>query len=166
MMMVYVFMDWMKALRIADSATVSLGLQDEIRRSEESLYDHRLHGVLLVAQGMTCPEVAGLLGDAPRSVENWVRRFETEGLAGQAVTGAVRRISLAHNVLDFLIPTSFAILSNQMGCGNSHKFARSDDLRGFPVAREMLLVSCDQVIRTCCVSAFDEHIVVGIACHV
>jgi transposase len=57
-------------------------LQDEIRRSEESRYDHRLHGVLLVAQGMTCPEVAGLLGDAARSVENWVRRFEAEGLAG------------------------------------------------------------------------------------
>src|ERR1019366_208907 len=45
-------------------------------------YDHRLHGVLLVAQGMSCPEVAGLLGDAPRSVENWVRHFETNGLAG------------------------------------------------------------------------------------
>ena len=72
----------MKALRIADSANVSLGLQNEIRRSEESRYDHRLHGVLLVAQGTTCPEVAGLLGDAPRSVENWVRRFELEGLAG------------------------------------------------------------------------------------
>ena len=72
----------MKALRIADSATVVLGLQDEIRRSEESRYDHRLHGVLLVAQGLTCPEVAGLLGDAPRSVEYWVGRFEEEGLAG------------------------------------------------------------------------------------
>jgi transposase len=72
----------MRALRIADSGTVALGLQDEIRRSEESRYDHRLHGVLLVAQGMSCPEVAGLLGDAPRSVENWVRHFETEGLAG------------------------------------------------------------------------------------
>jgi transposase len=82
MLMFCVFMDCMKALRIADSATVSLGLQDEIRRSEESRYDHRLHGVLLVAQGMTCPEVAALLGDAPRSVENWVRRFEAEGLAG------------------------------------------------------------------------------------
>jgi transposase len=72
----------MKALRIADAATVVLGLQDEIRRSEESRYDHRLHGVLLVAQGLTCPKVAGLLGDAPRSVEYWVRRFEEEGLAG------------------------------------------------------------------------------------
>jgi transposase len=72
----------MKALRIADAATVALGLQDEIRRSEESRYDHRLHGVLLVAQGMNCPGVADLLGDAPRPVENWVRRFEAEGLAG------------------------------------------------------------------------------------
>jgi transposase-like protein len=72
----------MKRLTITDAASVALGLQDEIRRSEESRYDHRLHGVLLVAQGMSCPEVAGLFGDAPRSVENWVRRFEKNGLAG------------------------------------------------------------------------------------
>ncbi len=51
----------MKPLTIADSPTMILGLQDEIRRSEESRYDHRLHGVLLVAQGMTCPEVGRLL---------------------------------------------------------------------------------------------------------
>jgi transposase len=57
-------------------------LQQEIQRSEESRYDHRLHGVLLVAQGMTCPEVARLLGDASRSVENWVHRFDQRGLAG------------------------------------------------------------------------------------
>jgi len=71
-----------KQLTITDAASIALGLRDEIRRSEESRYDHRLHGVLLVAQGMSCPEVAGLLGDAPRSVENRVRRFEKNGLAG------------------------------------------------------------------------------------
>ena len=59
-----------------------LSLQQEIQRSEESRYDHRLHGVLLVAQGMTCPEVARLLGDAPRTVEYWVHRFQQQGLAG------------------------------------------------------------------------------------
>ena len=72
----------MKPLTIADAATMVLGLQDEIRRSDESRYDHRLHGVLLIAQGMTCPEAARLLGDAPRSVEYWVRHFEQRGLAG------------------------------------------------------------------------------------
>src|SRR3990172_10022869 len=72
----------MKPLTISDAATIVLALQDEIRRSEESRYDHRLHGILLVAQGMTCPEVGRLLSDAPRSVEYWVQRFERRGLAG------------------------------------------------------------------------------------
>jgi transposase len=72
----------MRALTISNAASVVVGLQQEIQRSEESRYDHRLHGVILVAQGMTCPEVGRLLGDAPRTVEYWVRRFEKEGLAG------------------------------------------------------------------------------------
>ena len=80
----------MRPLQVADAETIVLGLQDEIRRSEESRYDHRLHGVLLVAQGMTCPEVSRLLGDAPRSVEYWVRRFEERGLGG-LVEGRVLR---------------------------------------------------------------------------
>lgn len=74
----------MKALTISDAETMTLALQDEIRRSYEARYDHRLHAVLLVAQGVTCPEVAALLGDAPRTVQNWVRRFEDEGFAGLA----------------------------------------------------------------------------------
>ena len=71
----------MKPLTIDDPAII-LGLQDEIRRSHESRYDHRLHGVLLVAQGMTCPDVARWLGDSPRTVQNWINRFERDGLAG------------------------------------------------------------------------------------
>ena len=72
----------MKPLTIKDSETVVLGLQDEIRRSEDSRYDHRLHGLLLVAQGMSCRQVAELFGDSPRTVAYWVRRFETNGLSG------------------------------------------------------------------------------------
>jgi transposase len=89
----------MKSLTIADSATIILGLQDEIRRTEESRYDHRLHGVLLVAQGMTCPEVAALLGDAPRTVEYWIRGFEEKGLAALREgerSGRPRRLSEKH----------------------------------------------------------------------
>ena len=72
----------MKPLAIAGGESIILGLQDEIRRSEEARYDHRLHGVLLVAEGYTCPEVGRLLGDAPRTVEYWVNSFEDKGLAG------------------------------------------------------------------------------------
>ncbi|PTY02952.1 transposase [Verrucomicrobia bacterium LW23] len=69
----------MQRLRVTDAETMIMALQDEIRRNDQSRYDHRLHGVLLVAQGMSCPEVARLLGDAPRTVEYWVSGFEQEG---------------------------------------------------------------------------------------
>ena len=72
----------MRRLTISNPALVVPALQDEIRRSAESRYDHRLHGVLLVAQGMSCGEVARLLGDAPRTVQLWVRCFEERGLTG------------------------------------------------------------------------------------
>lgn len=74
----------MRPLTISDSEEMILALQDEIRRSPEARYDHRLHGVLLVAQGLSCREVARRLGDAPRTVENWVHRFEQDGFAGLA----------------------------------------------------------------------------------
>ena len=72
----------MRTVTIADAGNVILSLQDEIRRSQEARYDHRLHGVLLVAQGMNCCQVAELLGDAPRTVAYWVQKFEQKGLAG------------------------------------------------------------------------------------
>jgi transposase len=72
----------MKPLTISDREEMILALQDEIRRSGESRYDHRLHGVLLIAEGLTCPQVSELLGDAPRTVEYWVRRFEGHGFGG------------------------------------------------------------------------------------
>jgi hypothetical protein len=43
----------MRARAIDDAEEMLRVLQDEIRRSEEARYDHRLHGVLLVAQGMS-----------------------------------------------------------------------------------------------------------------
>jgi transposase len=74
----------MRPLVISDREEMVLALQDEIRRSPEARYDHRLHGVLLVAHGLSCREVAKRLGDAPRTVENWVHRFEQDGFAGLA----------------------------------------------------------------------------------
>ena len=57
-------------------------LQDEIRRSEEAKYDHRLHAILLVANGMRCPQAATMLGDSERTVRYWVQQFNEEGLQG------------------------------------------------------------------------------------
>ena len=57
-------------------------LQDEIRRSEESRYDHRLHAVLLVAKGMSCPEASDYLGDSERTLRYWINRYMQKGLQG------------------------------------------------------------------------------------
>jgi len=72
----------MKPLTISDTENMIMAIQDEIRRNDTSRYDHRLHGVLLVAHGLSCPQVGNLLGDSPRTVVNWVQRFETHGLVG------------------------------------------------------------------------------------
>ena len=74
----------MKASKITDKENVIFILQDEIRRTDEARYDHRLHAILLVAQGMSSRQAAQYLGDSPRTVAYWVQRFETEGLAGLA----------------------------------------------------------------------------------
>jgi transposase len=72
----------MKALTIGNREEMVFALQDEIRRNSEARYDHRLHAVLLVAQGMSCRQTAAALGDAPRSVEYWVHRFDQDGFGG------------------------------------------------------------------------------------
>ena len=72
----------MQPLKIENPEDVVRDLQDEIRRSEESRYDHRLHAILLIAQGMSARETANWLGDAARTVELWVHRFQEDGLEG------------------------------------------------------------------------------------
>ncbi len=57
-------------------------LQQEINRHQDARYDHRLHGVLLVAFGLSCGRGAGIFGDSPRTVANWVRRFDQQGFGG------------------------------------------------------------------------------------
>ena len=72
----------MRKLEIADAEVMQLAIREEIDRSEESRYDHRLHGLLLVSSGRSCTEVGELFGEAATTVQRWVRRFEESGFAG------------------------------------------------------------------------------------
>jgi transposase len=72
----------MQPLKIDNPENVIRDLQKEIGRSEESRYDHRLHAMLLIARGLSAREAASELGDAPRTVELWVHRFQKAGLKG------------------------------------------------------------------------------------
>jgi transposase len=70
-----------KPLTIADREMMIMALHDEIRRNKDARYDHKLHAILLVAQGMNCPEVSKIMGDSVRTIENWVKKFETVGFS-------------------------------------------------------------------------------------
>ena len=72
----------MRRLEIADAGVMQLAIRQEIDRSEESRYDHRLHGLLLVASGRSCTEVGQLFGENATTVQRWVWRFEQSGLSG------------------------------------------------------------------------------------
>jgi transposase len=72
----------MRKLEIADPDIMRIAIQQEIARSDESRYDHRLHGLLLLTGGQTCQEIADLFGEDRRTVQRWVRRFEEHGLEG------------------------------------------------------------------------------------
>jgi transposase len=72
----------MHRLQIEDAEVMRVAIQQEISRSEESRYDHRLHGLLLVTSGQSCREVARLFGEDASTVQRWVRRFERDGLEG------------------------------------------------------------------------------------
>ena len=72
----------MKRLEIKDADIIRIAIQQEIVRSEESRYDHKLHGVLMVSSGFSCTQVANLLGHSRRTVQYWVQRFEHHGFSG------------------------------------------------------------------------------------
>lgn len=72
----------MRKLKVTDVEIMRLAVQQEITRSEESRYDHRLHGILLVSNGISCYQVAEWLGQNPVTIQRWVNRFEADGFAG------------------------------------------------------------------------------------
>lgn len=72
----------MRKLEIADPEIMRIAIQQEIARSGESRYDHRLHCLLLLTGGQSCQQIADLFGEDRRTVQRWVKRFEQDGLEG------------------------------------------------------------------------------------
>jgi len=112
----------MKKLEIKNVDIMKVAIQQEIARSEDSRYDHRLHGVLLVCQGLSCPEVSKILGDSPRTIEYWVKDFNERGFDGLLEEKRSGRPSVIDYTLLSSIdsdlrqnPTSFGYTKNVWG---------------------------------------------------
>lgn len=72
----------MRKLEISNAEMSQLAIQQEIMKNEESRYNHRLHGLLLICKGYSCYDVADIMGHSPRTIEYWVRNFEKSGFSG------------------------------------------------------------------------------------
>jgi transposase len=64
---------------------MQVAIRQDIDRSEESRYDYRSHGVLLVAIGRSCNAVSQVVRGDATTAGRWVRRFEHRGFAGLRV---------------------------------------------------------------------------------
>jgi transposase len=72
----------MRKLEINTPMAVHTALRQEVARSPQSRYLHRLYCLTLVGAGWNCHEVANIFGDHPRSVERWVRTYQQRGIEG------------------------------------------------------------------------------------
>lgn len=72
----------MKQLNVKDPVFMQIAIQQEIQRSGESKYDHKLHGVLLVANGYDSYQVGDMFGQSPTTIQRWVKKFNESGFAG------------------------------------------------------------------------------------
>ena len=71
-----------KRITIPNAEAFVAAIQDEISKTREGRYFHRLHVVLYVLHGASPYEAAQLYGHSPRTIQYWVHRLLSDGLAG------------------------------------------------------------------------------------
>ena len=57
-------------------------LQTLYRREKNAKLAQRIHGVYLASKGLTCPEIMAITAAARRTVQQWVRKYNEQGIAG------------------------------------------------------------------------------------
>ena len=88
----------MKRIMVPDAQTFLSAIQDEISHSPEARYFHRLHVLLYVLGGASAYQAAQLYRLSPRTVEYWIKRLISFGLAGLREgnrPGRPRRLSVS-----------------------------------------------------------------------
>lgn len=79
-----------------DREALKCTIRKKIEQSSDARVLHRLHCVLLVAQGHSATDVANWFGNTPSTVARWVRHFKafgTGGLLNGHRTGRQARLS-------------------------------------------------------------------------
>lgn len=52
------------------------------RSEKNARLAHRIHGVYLASKGLTCPEIMAVTTTARRTIQQWVHKYNEQGIAG------------------------------------------------------------------------------------
>jgi transposase len=70
----------LRKLSLSNAKSVRELIHASARTSSEQRFLHRLHCVLLIAEGRSCYEVARWFGEDPRTIERWVHALNLHGM--------------------------------------------------------------------------------------
>jgi transposase len=57
-------------------------LQTLYRREQNARLARRIQGIYLASQGLTCSQITAVTGDARRTIQQWVHKYNQEGING------------------------------------------------------------------------------------
>jgi transposase len=57
-------------------------LQTFYRTEKIARLAQRIHGVYLASKGLTCPQIMNITGAARRTIQQWVHKYNKQGIAG------------------------------------------------------------------------------------
>jgi len=72
----------MKRITVPDAETFITAIQDELSRTREGRYFHRLAVVLHILRGASAYEASRAFGFSSRAIEYWIKRLASNGLNG------------------------------------------------------------------------------------
>jgi len=72
----------MEAIMNVKSHHTTKELQTLYRSEKNARLAQRIHGVYLASKGLTCPEIMSITGAARRTIQQWVHKYNKQGIVG------------------------------------------------------------------------------------
>ena len=72
----------MEAIMNVKSHHTTKELKTLYRIEKNARLAQRIHGVYLASKELTCPEIMNITGAARRTIQQWVHKYNKQGIAG------------------------------------------------------------------------------------
>ncbi len=72
----------MRKLEVPNTLVLQSAIRQEVAQNHQHRFLHRIHCMLLLAQGFSCYQVAEWFDEHPRTVERWAHYYKQYGIDG------------------------------------------------------------------------------------